>query len=58
MPLQNGFQCTKKINNYKKDGKIRKELKLVITTAYSDQNEKAMAKEAGADQYLQKPINV
>jgi len=52
MPLINGYECTKIIK------KERPELPVIAQTAYAMSGEREIAREAGCDNYLAKPIKV
>lgn len=50
MPGMNGFEATKKIKE------IRNEIPIIVQTAYLLSGEERMSYEAGADEFLSKPI--
>jgi PAS domain S-box-containing protein len=52
MPLMNGYDCTRIIK------KERPELPVIAQTAYAMSGEREVAREAGCDNYLSKPIKV
>ncbi|UZJ39577.1 MULTISPECIES: PAS domain S-box protein [unclassified Prosthecochloris] len=51
MPVMNGYEATSRIKE------IRPELPVIAQTAFADPEEKEVAKEAGCDVVLSKPIN-
>jgi len=51
MPGMNGYEATKQIKE------IRPDLPVIAQTAYSTAEDKAMAKSAGCDDFISKPIN-
>lgn len=52
LPLLNGIEATRQIK------KIRPELPVIMQSAYALSNERALALEAGCDDYLSKPIQI
>ena len=52
MPEVDGFDAAKEIK------KINKNIPIIIETAYNIENGKMLAKEAGCDDYIVKPINI
>ena len=52
MPLKNGYDCTRIIK------KERPKLPVIAQTAYAMSGEREIAREAGCDNYLSKPIKV
>jgi len=52
MPIMNGVEATKQIK------KIRSNLPIIAQTAYSSDEDKKVAKEAGFDGFISKPIDV
>jgi signal transduction histidine kinase/CheY-like chemotaxis protein len=50
MPVMDGFEATRLIRNFRKD------LPVIAITAYANSSEKAMAMQAGCDDYLSKPV--
>jgi PAS domain S-box-containing protein len=51
MPVMDGYEATREIK------KIRKDLPVIAQTAYAMRSDMDMAKEAGCDDYISKPIN-
>lgn len=51
MPVMDGYEATREIK------KIRKDLPIIAQTAYAMKSDMDMAKEAGCDEYITKPIN-
>jgi CheY-like chemotaxis protein len=51
MPIMDGYEATREIK------KIRKDLPVIAQTAYAMRSDMDMAKEAGCDDYISKPIN-
>lgn len=52
MPVMNGFDATKQIKRYRKD------IPIIVQTAMNFKDEKEKALEAGADDYVAKPIDL
>ncbi|MFO7655890.1 MAG: response regulator [Bacteroidales bacterium] len=52
MPDMNGFEATTLIKNFKKD------IPVIVQTALNTSNEKEMSMQAGADDYIAKPIEL
>ena len=51
MPIMNGFEATKIIKHERPD------LPVIAQSAFTSKEDKANAKEAGADSFITKPIN-
>lgn len=51
MPVMNGFEATHEIK------KIKKDLKIIVQTAYVLSGEREKSFEAGCDEFITKPIN-
>lgn len=56
MPIMDGFEATKIIRNQEKDDNLDV-VPIFAVTANITQNDRSLAKEAGVDQFIEKPIN-
>ena len=58
MPEMDGLEATQHIIEMQEIGKINKDLKVIIVTAFNEVEDKKQAFEVGACAYLSKPVNV
>jgi len=52
LPIGNGYEATKEIKKYKK------EIPIIVQTAYVLSNERDKSFEAGCDEFIAKPVNL
>lgn len=57
MPIMDGIEATRRIKKMVKEGRMNK-LKIVMITAFGSLQDRQIAKSAGADSYIEKPVTM